>query len=94
MNIADMIGKLVPITRFNQGQASKYFMRANNGESFIVIKNNVPVSVIISPKEYILLRNIVSACQNARMQTDIELLVKASPLLEQLKDIEKEDNSI
>lgn len=88
LNFSEMLDKLIPITRFNQGQASKYFSRANKGESFIVIRNNVPVSVILSPEEYRLLRDLVSACQKANLQTDSELTLKISPLLEQIQAFE------
>ena len=91
MNISDVLDNLVPITQFNQGQASKYFARAKNGESFIVIKNNVPVSVIVSPEEYKLLRDVVSACQRASARTDGDLLSRLSPLLEQINALEDKE---
>jgi len=91
LDISEMLEKLVPITKFNQGQASKYFSRAKNGESFVVIKNNAPISVILSPEEYKLLRDIASACQKARTQTDGDLLSKVSPLLERITTLENKE---
>ena len=93
MDFSEMLEKLVPITQFNQGQASKYFSRAKNGESFVVIKNNAPISVIVSPEEYKLLRDIASACQKARTQTDGDLLSKVSPLLERITAYENKEPS-
>lgn len=93
MNISEVLEKLVPITQFNQGQASKYFSRAKNGESFVVIKNNAPISVIVSPEEYKLLRDIASICQKARTQTDGDLLSKITPLLERITALEDKELS-
>lgn len=64
MDISNIISHLVPITRFNQGQASKYFQRVHAGESFVVIKNNMPIAVIISPDEYKLLQDLKRTCKD------------------------------
>lgn len=54
----DTIKSLVPITQFNKGQASRIFDRLNTEKQLIVLKNNVPSAVIISPEEYIRLSEI------------------------------------
>ena len=54
MSIAyNTLNSLVPITQFNKGQASKIFDRLTNEKQLIVLKNNVPAAVILSPEEYI-----------------------------------------
>lgn len=59
MSIAyDTINSLVSITQFNKGQASRIFDRLNTEKQLIVLKNNVPSAVIISPEEYIRLSEI------------------------------------
>lgn len=52
MNLSRFIKGLIPITQFNKGKASQLFMRAQDGETLVVMKNNVPVAVILSPEEY------------------------------------------
>ena len=59
------IKNLVPVTVFNQGQASKFFSRVKKGESFVVLKNNVPISVILSVEEYALMKEAVNICRTA-----------------------------
>lgn len=37
---------------FNQGQASKIFNRLHDEKQIVVLKNNVPTAVLLSPDEY------------------------------------------
>jgi len=37
---------------FNQGQASKIFNRLQEEKQIVVLKNNVPTAVLLSPDEY------------------------------------------
>jgi len=48
----DVLNSLVSITQFNKGQASKIFDRLHNERQIVVLKNNAPSAVILSPKEY------------------------------------------
>lgn len=47
-----ILNKLIPITLFNRGKASQIFNRLQHEKELIVIKNNVPSAVILSPDEY------------------------------------------
>jgi len=49
---ASMLNCLVSITQFNKGQASKIFDRLKTEQQLIVLKNNCPSAVILSPEEY------------------------------------------
>lgn len=49
---ASFLKELVPITQFNRGQASKIFDKLRSLPRLIVLKNNKPSAVIISPEEY------------------------------------------
>lgn len=64
MNVAELFNKLIPITQFNKGQASKLFARLKNESGLVVVKNNVPIAVIISPHEYELYRKLFDSCKN------------------------------
>ena len=49
---ADVLNSLVSITQFNKGQASKIFDRLRTERQLVVLKNNAPSAVILSPEEY------------------------------------------
>ena len=49
---ADILDSLVPITQFNRGQASRIFDRLHNENQLIVLKNNQPAAIILSPSEF------------------------------------------
>ena len=61
MDISGLFKNIVSITQFNKGQASPLFSRAQKGETLLVIKNNMPMAVILSPEEYELLRSVPKA---------------------------------
>ncbi|MBE6997283.1 MAG: type II toxin-antitoxin system Phd/YefM family antitoxin [Ruminococcaceae bacterium] len=49
---ASILNSLVPITQFNRGQASRIFDRLHTESQLVVLKNNQPAAVILSPEEY------------------------------------------
>ena len=50
--ISGLIDRLVPISEFNKGQASKIFERLQADRSLVIIKNNAPIGVLVSIEEY------------------------------------------
>jgi len=54
----EMLNSLIPITQFNKGQASRIFDRLRTERQLIVLKNNSPSAVILSPEEYARLSEI------------------------------------
>ena len=48
----NILKSLVPITQFNRGQASRIFDRLRTERQLVVLKNNQPAAVILSPEEY------------------------------------------
>lgn len=48
----DVLNSLVSVTQFNKGQASKIFDRLRTERQLVVLKNNAPSAVILSPEEY------------------------------------------
>jgi PHD/YefM family antitoxin component YafN of YafNO toxin-antitoxin module len=55
----ETLNSLVSITQFNKGQASKIFERLRKEKQLVVLKNNEPSAVILSPDEYSRLSEIV-----------------------------------
>lgn len=53
MALMDFTERLVPISDFSQGKAGKIFADVvENDNEYIVLKNNQPTAVLVSPKEY------------------------------------------
>ena len=55
---AGLLQSLVPISQFNRGQAAKIFERLHSEREIIVLKNNQPSAIILSPEEYARLTEI------------------------------------
>ena len=49
---AGFLQSLVPISQFNKGQAARIFDRLHSEKELIVLKNNQPSAIILSPEEY------------------------------------------
>lgn len=53
LQLLDLADRLVPISEFSQGKAGKIFSDvAENNHEYIVLKNNQPIAVLVSIKEY------------------------------------------
>lgn len=50
--IAQTLHALVPISQFSKGQAAQVFDRLRAEKQLIVLKNNSPAAVLLSPEEY------------------------------------------
>jgi len=50
--IAHTLHSLVPISQFSKGQAAQVFDRLRTEKQLIVLKNNAPAAVLLSPEEY------------------------------------------
>lgn len=55
---SDMLHSLISITQFNRGQAAKIFDRLRTERQLVVLKNNQPSAIILSPEEYARLSEI------------------------------------
>ena len=52
MSITEMMKAMIPITRFNKGEANKIFDEVQTNGTKIVVKNNKPACVLLSPAQY------------------------------------------
>lgn len=48
----NILNTVIPISRFNKGEANKIFDEVSTTGTKIVLKNNKPACVLISPQEY------------------------------------------
>lgn len=74
---ANLLHRLVPISQFNKGQAAKIFDRLHSEKELIVLKNNQPSAIILSPEEYTRLTEI---------EEDYFLLLEANKRIEENGD--------
>ena len=86
---------LVPISQFNKGQASKIFDRLRSEKELIVLKNNQPSAIILSPEEYTRLTEIEEDYfllleANKRLENGSKPTVPLSSVLDELGITEKE----
>ena len=49
---ADVLNNIIPISDFTRGKAGRTFDRVRTGAPVIVVRNNVPAAVMVSPEEY------------------------------------------
>ena len=52
VNSINILDSIIPISRFNKGEANRIFTEVKNDGIRIVVKNNTPECVLISPKDY------------------------------------------
>ncbi|MEA3422543.1 MAG: type II toxin-antitoxin system Phd/YefM family antitoxin [Bacillota bacterium] len=52
LSTSNIMDSLVSISRFNKGEAKKVFDEVNEAGQKIVLKNNKPISVLMSPSRY------------------------------------------
>ncbi len=51
-NAGDVTEQIVPISRFNRGQAGRIFEEVRSAGTKIVVKNNRPVCVLVAPERF------------------------------------------
>lgn len=64
MTEKNLLNNLVSVTMFNQGQASKIFNRLQEEKQIVVLKNNIPTAVLLSPDEYDRLLSLAESEEN------------------------------
>jgi len=69
MSISGTIKSLVPISRFNKGEANKIFEEVRETGFKIVLKNNSPACVLLTPEAY---ENMLEVIENYRLLIEAE----------------------
>jgi len=75
--ISGAMNSLVPISRFNKGEANKIFEEVRETGFKIVLKNNTPTCVLLTPEAY---EQMLGTIENYR------LLIEAEKRLENAKE--------
>ncbi|MEW6622130.1 MAG: type II toxin-antitoxin system Phd/YefM family antitoxin [Bacillota bacterium] len=77
ISISDVVNSLVPISRFNKGEASKIFEEVKETGFKIVLKNNSPACVLLTPEAY---EELLETLENYRLFIEAEKrMEKAKP---------------
>ncbi len=77
--LRSMTNALIPITRFNRGEASKIFDEVATSGYKIAVKNNRPACVLVAPDRYEALMEMLS---------DYQLLLEAQSRMARCDDSE------
>lgn len=52
LNTVNILDSIIPISRFNKGEANRIFSDVKKFGTRIVVKNNVPECILMSPQSY------------------------------------------
>ncbi len=74
-----MVNAIVSISRFNKGEAGKIFDEVEKDGAKIVVKNNKPACVLVSPSQYEEMMEVIE---------DYYLLLEAEKRMKDSQDIE------
>lgn len=75
VSISNVLNSLVPISRFNKGEANKIFDEVKETGCKIVLKNNVPACVLITPEKY---NEMMETIENYNLLVEAEIRMKNS----------------
>ncbi len=75
--IKDFVGSIVPISRFNKGEAGKIFSEVQESGIKVVLKNNTPSCILLSPEAYEEIKETLEDCR---------LLLEAEERIEKATD--------
>ena len=73
MAISNMLNSIVPISRFNKGEANKIFDEVSKSGYKIVVKNNKPTCVLITPETY---QEMVEIIENYNLCVEVDTRMK------------------
>lgn len=84
-SVKDILDSIVPITRFNRGEAGKIFDEVSETGFKIVLKNNSPACVLLEPERY---EAMVDALEDYALFFEAERRMKNADKSETVKSAE------
>lgn len=69
----NFIDSLVPISRFNRGEANKIFEEVEQSGMKLVLKNNTPACVLLAPRQY---RELLELIEDYALTAEAEQRLK------------------
>lgn len=68
-NISNKRNPLIPISHFNKGEASQIFSEVQRDGVMMVVKNNTPACILMSPEKYY---ELMEFLENQRLLAETE----------------------
>ena len=59
ISLGNALDAVVPITRFNRGEANKIFDEVRESGCKVVVKNNIPACVMLAPERFKAMVNMI-----------------------------------
>jgi len=75
ITVSSLLNAIVPISRFNRGEANKIFDEVNSSGYKIVVKNNKPTCVLITPEKY---EEMVETIENYKLFIEADKRMKTA----------------
>lgn len=75
MSVKGVMDAIVPISRFNKGEANKIFDEVAESGFKVVLKNNTPACVLIPPKRY---EELLEALEDYELYFEAEQRMKCA----------------
>lgn len=69
----EFINSIVPISRFNKGEAGKIFNELKKSGIKVVLKNNAPAAILLSPEVY---EEMIEALEDYRLFVEAEQRIR------------------
>lgn len=73
ITLSNMLNSIVPISRFNKGEANKIFDEVSKSGYKIVVKNNKPTCVLITPEAY---QEMMETIENYKLSMEADRRMK------------------
>lgn len=83
--LGSLMNSLISISRFNKGEANKIFEELKETGYKIVLKNNTPTCVLLTPELY---EEMVETIEDYRLQIEAEKRLKYSKEEEVISSVE------
>ena len=96
ISIGGVMNSLIPISRFNKGEANKIFDEVRETGFKIVLKNNTPACVLLTPENYEEMLEIIEdyklliEAENRTVNSKIEDYIPTNRVLSELGINQKE----
>ena len=84
MNIIAAIQNTISISQFNRGLAGKIFQDVKNSGAKVVMKNNAPECVLLSPDEYVSLMDEVNDARLLTLAVNPEETISEEQFMKEL----------
>ena len=75
IKVSSLLNSIVPISRFNRGEASKIFEEVSSDGYKVVVKNNKPSCVLMSPKKY---EEMIETLEDYQLYIEAEKRLKSA----------------